>query len=224
MENLRALSIKELRALIGQAGLTTEGCVDKSDLLERAQEAQQKLAAGGDPAVNADPEAIEAEVAALPRAQLLPALESAVASEPCQSTALRANACLQRITEAFMSGDAAESDLPRAGVLAGVLGGLKMGLGGQGGLFAMACMPLPFVLVVDEESAGEDDLGTLVEAAEGQHGVAFFETLLRGLAKFDQEHLQASILLTTQQLKKTSPDYFCRNERRSWSCWIWSSY
>ena len=42
--DVNALSIKQLKALIGAAGLSTAGCVEKSDLRAKATEAQQRLA------------------------------------------------------------------------------------------------------------------------------------------------------------------------------------
>ena len=42
--DVNALSIKQLKALIGAAGLSTAGCVEKSDLRAKATEAQERLA------------------------------------------------------------------------------------------------------------------------------------------------------------------------------------
>ena len=42
--DVSTLSIKQLKALIGAAGLSTAGCVEKSDLRAKATEAQQRLA------------------------------------------------------------------------------------------------------------------------------------------------------------------------------------
>jgi hypothetical protein len=42
--NLVSLPIKELKALVNQAGLTAADCTDKAELIQRAEEAQQKLA------------------------------------------------------------------------------------------------------------------------------------------------------------------------------------
>ena len=41
IEHVGRLSLKDLRALIGEAGLTTDGCIDKSDLRARALEAAE---------------------------------------------------------------------------------------------------------------------------------------------------------------------------------------
>ena len=46
-EAVAALSLKDLRALIGEAGLSTDGCIDKSDLRSRATEAATRLKAPG---------------------------------------------------------------------------------------------------------------------------------------------------------------------------------
>jgi|AntAceMinimDraft_1070359.scaffolds.fasta_scaffold146834_1 hypothetical protein len=43
--DFEALGVKALRELIASAGLTTQDCVEKSDLRQRAREAQAKLAA-----------------------------------------------------------------------------------------------------------------------------------------------------------------------------------
>ena len=47
------------------------------------------------------------------------------------------------------------------------------------------------------QRALEDD--GKAEAAQEEHGADFFETLLAGLVKFDEEHLQMSILMSMQQ-------------------------
>ena len=195
MEDLKSLSIKELKGLISKAGLTTAGCTDKADLIERAEEAQQKLAAGGGD--GADAEAIEAEVAALPITETLPILERSIKGEPSQTSALRANACLERITKAFMGPESSVAELPHGRLLSAVLGSLKMGLGGQGGLFMMACLLLPLVLAEREEE--DEDLSEMVQAAEQEHDADVFETLLAGLAKFEREEVQNSILVTLRQ-------------------------
>ena len=126
---LASLSIKELRALITESGLTTAGCVDKSDLLERAAEAQV-LASSGAAAGGPNAEAIEEEIAALQPAELITTLESVLRRTPSQETALRANACFQRIAMALMEGE----EFARDRLLPAILGGMIMGLGGQGGL------------------------------------------------------------------------------------------
>ena len=199
-DDLKGLSIKELRALIASAGLTTTGCVDKADLIERAAEAQQVLASGGGKATPSA-KAIEAEVARLEAVAVLPALEAALQQPPSQDTALKANACLERVTHMLVA--AADSSqepagLPRDRLLAAILGGLKMGLGGQGGLFTMACLPLPFALqqAAGDDDDDEDDAQDLIERAEAQHETTFFDALLAGLAKFDGEETQGSILMT----------------------------
>jgi hypothetical protein len=211
-DGLRGLSVKQLRALIAKCGMTTLGCIDKADLIDRAAEAQRKQAAGGAANGAPDAEAIANEIAALPSAELLPALESVLRATPSQESALRAHECLERLTKwlmedvdgeestetaAGMSSGIAESaaSLPRGRLLAAILGGMKMGLGGQGGLFCCACMPLPYALqqyACEGEGAGED-AGALISAAEEEYGVGFFETLVGGLAKFDaREELQAA--------------------------------
>ena len=43
--DVATLSVKELKALIAGAGLSTAGCVEKADLRARAAEAQAKLVA-----------------------------------------------------------------------------------------------------------------------------------------------------------------------------------
>lgn len=112
----------------------------------RACDADQKLAAGGGGGGDGAPdaEAIEESMKALDDADLLPTLEASISAPPSQETALLAHACLARVTEAFLAGSV--EHLPRPRALSAILGGLKMGLGGQGGLFIMACLPLPFVL------------------------------------------------------------------------------
>ena len=45
-KDVEAMSIKELKALITSAGLSTKDCVEKADLRRRAVEAQARLAAG----------------------------------------------------------------------------------------------------------------------------------------------------------------------------------
>ena len=189
--DLASLGIKELRKIITNAGLTTDGCVDKSDLVARALEAKEKLASTPEAALAQD---AEAKVAALSRAELLPALEAALLRPPSQETALTANECLDRITETLMQDSGWLAELPRDRLLTAILGGMVMGLGGQGGLFAMSCMPLPYAM---QECEGETrDLSTLIEAAEDTTGATFFDTLLAGLAKFDNENLQEQILMT----------------------------
>ena len=47
IEHVGRLSLKDLRALIGEAGLATDGCIDKSDLRARALEAAERLKAPG---------------------------------------------------------------------------------------------------------------------------------------------------------------------------------
>ena len=42
-EHVSGLSLKDLRALIGEAGLKTDGCIDKADLRKRAVEALERL-------------------------------------------------------------------------------------------------------------------------------------------------------------------------------------
>lgn len=42
-ELIAALSLKDLRAIIGEGGLSTDGCIDKSDLRGRAREAAERL-------------------------------------------------------------------------------------------------------------------------------------------------------------------------------------
>ena len=189
------MSVKELRALIMAAGLTTTGCVDKSDLIERAAEARALPSPGGDGmAAN-----VEAQVAALASADVLPSLEAALKRPPSQEVALLANACLDRLTHTLMEDGAA---LPRGRLLTVILGSMKMGLGGQGGLFTMACLPLPFGLHHPDEEGdnGEStpDLQEVIEQAEEANETTFFETLLAGLAKFDSLHAETagSILMT----------------------------
>lgn len=46
-EQLEKLSLKELKAVINESGLTTDGCIDKADLLGRAKEALQRLTQPG---------------------------------------------------------------------------------------------------------------------------------------------------------------------------------
>ena len=43
---LESLSLKELKALIAQAGLSSADCLDRSDLHARAREAQERIAGG----------------------------------------------------------------------------------------------------------------------------------------------------------------------------------
>ena len=43
VELISELSLKDLRALIGEAGLSTDGCIDKSDLRAKAKEAAERL-------------------------------------------------------------------------------------------------------------------------------------------------------------------------------------
>ena len=141
MDDLRGLSIKELRALIGKAGLTTEGCVDKSDLLERAAEAQEKLASGGGTGADADPEAIEAEIEALASAELLPTLEEVLKSEASQSTALRAKKTSTREEEleVDLTGDYGNVALllllyTLQGIPMGLTGAVSLSLASQKGI------------------------------------------------------------------------------------------
>ena len=166
---MATLSIKELRALISAAGLTTEGCIDKKDLQERAIEAQRQLAAA--PAHQAG----SAEFANASLLDALAALEMAVAtSPPTQQAAEIASACLERIVPALMEGET----LPRQRALTAMLGSLSFGLGGQGGLFTMSLLPLPFLLTNDDT---DDDLHGMIEAAEETHGSEFIVTMLAGL-------------------------------------------
>ena len=109
-DDLASLGIKELRKIITNAGLTTDGCVDKSDLVARALEAKEKLASTPEAALAQD---AEAKVAALSRAELLPALEAALLRPPSQETALTANECLDRITETLMQDSGWLAELPR---------------------------------------------------------------------------------------------------------------
>ena len=144
-DDLATLSVKELKTLIASAGLSSEGCVDKSDLRERGAEAQAKLRAGR----TADPANWE-------RNELLPLLEAAVAEQPTSESAERARECLERLVDAMSEGWEPQRDR----MLSAVLGALKMGLGGQGGLFMMACLPLPFLISVDDdETTAEEQLG-----------------------------------------------------------------
>uniref|UniRef100_A0A7S0Q3W2 SAP domain-containing protein n=1 Tax=Coccolithus braarudii TaxID=221442 RepID=A0A7S0Q3W2_9EUKA len=199
---LRGLSIKDLRVLITSAGLTTAGCVDKADLIERAAEACAL------PATHADePSAkeIEEAVRMLPLAELLPQLEATLKTTPSQSSALHANACLERLTTALMEGDADATAAPPDRLMTAILGGMKMGLGGQGGLFTMACLPLPHVLMrpnanEDDDDASTPDLQVLIDAAEEANGTTLFETLLSGLLKFEQSEDFLGSIMTTMRV------------------------
>ena len=42
MEDLKSLKVSELKKIISDSGLTFEDCVEKSDLIRRAEEARQK--------------------------------------------------------------------------------------------------------------------------------------------------------------------------------------
>eukprot|EP00966_Prymnesium_polylepis_P097057 2248230-Prymnesium_polylepis.1 len=46
-ESIQALSLKDLRGLVCEAGLTTDGCLDKADLRGRAREAIERLKCPG---------------------------------------------------------------------------------------------------------------------------------------------------------------------------------
>ena len=122
-----------------------------SRTVARALEAKEKLASTPEAALAQD---AEAKVAALSRAELLPALEAALLRPPSQETALTANECLDRITETLMQDSGWLAELPRDRLLTAILGGMVMGLGGQGGLFAMSCMPLPYAMQECEARRG----------------------------------------------------------------------
>ena len=192
-DDLRGMSVKELRALITAAGLTTTGCVDKNDLIERAAEARARPSPSGDGMVVN----VEAQVAALPPADVLPSLEAALKRPPSQEVALLANACLERMTQTLMEDEYA---FPGGRLLTAILGSMKMGLGGQGGLFTMACLPLPYGLQQpnEDDDASTPELQELIEQAEEANETTFFDTLLAGLTKFDSLHAETagSIMMT----------------------------
>ena len=169
------LSIKELRAVISAAGLTTEGCLDKADLQQRATEAQAALAAAP-----ANPASGGTDFENAPLLDALDALEKAVAtSPPTQQAAETASACLERIVPALMEGES----LPRQRTLNVMLGSMSFGLGGQGGLFTMSLLPLPFLLTNDDPEEGED-LHDMIEMAEEAHCCEFIATMLDGLGEY----------------------------------------
>eukprot|EP00966_Prymnesium_polylepis_P283919 6558970-Prymnesium_polylepis.1 len=88
---IASLSIKELRALIAEAGLSTEGCLDKNDLRERAAEAQRHLATrSAVPAATPSLDGMALE-------DVLTALEEAISKPPGQEAAERASACLEQM-------------------------------------------------------------------------------------------------------------------------------
>lgn len=191
--DVATLSIKELKELITSAGLTTSGCVDKSDLRERAKEAQQKLAAGGGPAAAGGDE----DVSKLTLPEIVALLEKVVVRPPTQQqqNAEMARSCLEPLVEALMEGE--DLQVPRERLLAAVLGSLKLGLGGQGGLFTMACMPLPFLLSSEDE---EEDVTDALEAAETKHDAPLVGTLLAGLGKFHaDEDMCLAVMMSLQQ-------------------------
>ncbi len=55
MADVDALSLKELKALIAKAGLSSADCLDKEDLRARARQASEKLASGGGEASGSAP-------------------------------------------------------------------------------------------------------------------------------------------------------------------------
>mmetsp|Transcript_2650 Transcript_2650/g.6214 ORF Transcript_2650/g.6214 Transcript_2650/m.6214 type:complete len:327 (+) Transcript_2650:75-1055(+) len=55
VENIATLSVKELKALIASAGLSTQGCVEKADLIARAVEAHELVQQRGS-SLNGDKE------------------------------------------------------------------------------------------------------------------------------------------------------------------------
>ena len=104
--DVATLGVKELRAFIKAAGLTTEGCIDKADLLERAVEAQAVGAGPDKQDTNPDSAAIEASISELGLSQVVDMLEEVLALPPSQVVARKANACLERVTLALMEGEA----------------------------------------------------------------------------------------------------------------------
>ena len=192
--DIDTLSVKELKEFIKSAGLTISGCVDKSDLRERAKEAQEKLAAGGGRAAAGG----EEDVSKLTLPEVVALLEKTVdAPKPAQQqqNAEMARSCLEPLVEALMEGK--DLQVPRSRLLAAVLGSLKLGLGGQGGLFTMSCMPLPFLLSSDDE---EEDITGALEEAETKHDAPLVGTLLAGLGKFHaDEDMCLAVMMSLQQ-------------------------